>query len=126
MSETDIAIEKAKAQIIKVVSEKQKKVAMAILQYVVLATPVDTGRARANWLVGINNVVSVPRDNDFDKNGGTTITEGISNILTSDEKNTTIYISNNLPYIGRLNDGHSKQTAVGFVQTSVELAKAIK
>lgn len=35
-------------------------------------------------------------------------------------KDTTIYLSNHLPYIGRLNLGSSPQTAAGFVNRAVE------
>lgn len=36
---------------------------------------------------------------------------------TSDPKAPEVY--NTLPYIGRLNDGHSKQTPAGFVERAV-------
>jgi hypothetical protein len=124
MSETDIAIEKAKGEIIRVITDNKRKVALAILQYVVLATPVDTGRARANWLVGINGPIRSANENSFDKSGGSTITQGINKVNSVKEE--TIYISNNLPYIGRLNDGHSKQAPIAYVQNSVELAKNVK
>ena len=32
------------------------------------------------------------------------------------DKHKSIHITNNLPYIGSLNDGHSKQAPAGFVQ----------
>lgn len=35
------------------------------------------------------------------------------------ERNSSIHITNNLPYIGALNDGHSKQAPAGFVRTAV-------
>jgi hypothetical protein len=35
------------------------------------------------------------------------------------DKNRSIHISNNLPYIGPLNDGHSKQAPAAFVQMAV-------
>jgi hypothetical protein len=34
-------------------------------------------------------------------------------------KNAEVHISNNLPYIGALNDGHSKQAPADFVRLAV-------
>lgn len=35
------------------------------------------------------------------------------------KKNAEIYLSNSLPYIGALNDGHSKQAPADFVRLAV-------
>ena len=35
------------------------------------------------------------------------------------------FISNNVPYIRRLNDGHSKQAPVGFIQRAVRKAVTV-
>jgi len=80
-----------------------------------LRTPVDTGRARANWLVGINR----PRREV--KNKGAlvgTVAAGQAAAAAS-KAGDTVYISNNLPYINRLNDGWSGQAPPGFVEASV-------
>lgn len=128
MNETEIAIEKAKKEILKAISEKTNKVAISITSSVILATPVDTGRARSNWFVGINQPITKTTDKEnYDKSGSTNITEGVNKISsTKGTVDKTIYISNNLPYIGRLNNGHSKQIQAGFIERSVEIAKGIK
>ena len=35
----------------------------------------------------------------------------------------TVYISNNLPYIQRLNDGYSQQAPENFVESAVQVAE---
>lgn len=111
----------------------QRKVALNILSLVVLATPVGNkniwlepnkapvgyvgGRARANWYVGVG---SAPGDEteDVDSGGQSTIDRGRSIIEAAPGK-VPIYLTNNLPYIVPLNEGHSHQAPAGFVDTAV-------
>lgn len=88
----------------------QRKIALDVLAGVVLATPVDTGRARGNWQVTINKAPSgsllsgKSSGRSSDKKGQRTIQKGAGRI----ERLRTygrIYISNNVPYIRILNDG---------------------
>ena len=104
-----------------------RKAALAIDQVVVLATPVDTGRARSNWQVGIGGNDAPPRDSLAPGEKGSTgaaaaqaaIAEGKA-VIESYKGGSSIYISNNLPYIGRLNDGYSAQAPAGFVEQAVQ------
>ena len=115
-------IDKAKIDIEKNITTQITKLALAVDQTVVLATPVDEGRARANWLPSINTKIESPKDRT-DKNGSVSIEEMQATV--SDFKlGDTIFISNNLPYIGALNDGHSKQAPVGYIEKAVQTAKA--
>lgn len=94
-----------------------KETAIAIDQAVVVATPVDTGRARGNWVVGIGSPVRSTTE-DTDPSGQETINrnnQAISGALGGRE----IYISNNLPYISALNNGTSAQAPAGFVEQAV-------
>ena len=74
--------------------------------------PVDTGRARANTIVSIGSPVYQVLDR-YDKSGGNTIMEGVTR-LTGLEPYTVVYLQNNLPYIEKLEDGHSKQAPIGM------------
>ena len=94
-----------------------RQAAVAVNQTVTLATPVDTGRARANWQVGIGAPV-LEATEDTDKNGGPTINRNNAKIALRQERQT-IYISNNVRYISRLNAGHSAQAPAGFVEEAV-------
>lgn len=103
-----------------------RKVAIAIDSAVVLATPVDTGRARSNWQVEINAPAAGAIDAHYPGKEGSTQGQNAQKALDLgrekiDEYKTgsTIHITNNLPYIGRLNDGYSAQAPVGFVESAV-------
>jgi len=96
------------------------------------ATPLDLGWARANW---IPQVTTPYRANLKDVE----TTSGLASSLASSAESQLfsiaasyridqgpIFVSNNVPYIGRLNDGHSKQAPAGFVQFSIAKAVAAK
>ena len=98
--------------------------ALNILSRIVYRTPVDTGRARANWQV--SNVS--PNTNErkrFKKNqpnavATDTVARGQKNI-DKNKEGQSIWIANNLPYIQRLESGTwSKQAPQGMVAISIE------
>lgn len=99
--------------------EVAKRAALAVDQAVVLATPVDTGRARANWRVSIGTPLLSATD-DTDPSGQAAIDQGRRVIDGFPGGETQIYIANNLPYIGRLNEGYSSQAPANFVELSVD------
>lgn len=96
------------------------RAAAAVLSTVIPATPVDTGRARGNWTVSIDAPVLRPRDR-LDKTGMSTIAEGTAQAALR-RPGQTVFICNNVPYIGRLNEGSSAQAPAGFVQMAVRAA----
>jgi len=98
-----------------------QKVSLEALKRIVLKTPVDTGRLRGAWTVGLNSVpIEIPAP---DKNGGTTIQNGLSVIQSLRDAYSIIYIANNLDYASYLEEGRrSKQAPEGMVAvTFVEL-----
>ncbi len=94
--------------------------AIAIDQVVVLATPVDTGRARGNWQVGVGVAMRGELDR-LDTSGNATIAENTVRAKTR-KLGQDIFISNNLPYIVSLNEGSSSQAPAGFVEEAVQVA----
>lgn len=95
-----------------------RKAALVALRDLVLATPVDTGRARGNWQVEIGG--SVVGESGFeDKSGDAAIRIGTATISTFGKGDGSIFIGNNVPYIGRLNEGSSAQAPAGFVEKAV-------
>lgn len=106
-----------------------RKCALAVDGAVVIATPVDTGRARANWQVELNAPAQGTREPFSEGKEGSTgganaraaIEEGKKTIADykGDAPNASIHITNNLAYIGRLNDGYSAQAPSGFVEKAV-------
>ncbi len=96
------------------------KTAILINQAVVLATPVDTGRARANWQASIGTPITEPTD-DEDISGNSTIS-GNNGVISRRASGQTVFISNNVDYIGDLNDGSSSQAPANFVELAVQEA----
>ena len=105
MASNGLRIERAADQfeeeIREAIAEEYRAVAFEFFARVVQGTPVDTGRARANW--GL--VDSVPDANE--DSPVVHVTEG---------KIEVIYLYNNLPYIVELEMGSSKQAPAGFIR----------
>jgi len=100
-----------------------RKAALAADQAVVMATPVDTGRARANWIAALDAASSEVKGEPSNPGSGanSALTQGRATIAGYDgDENSEIHLTNNLPYIGRLNDGSSRQAPRQFVRTAVE------
>lgn len=93
-----------------------KKAALDILGRIVLRSPVDTGRFRANWQMTIGNPGAgvVPA---FDKTGAATIGKG-SAAINRFRAGPSIWIVNNLPYGRRLEYGYSQQAPSGMVRVT--------
>jgi hypothetical protein len=97
-----------------------KEVASKSLANVVYDTPVDTGRARANWIVNIgssSNYSTITQD----KIGYTAVGKGNA-IIEKYKSGDVIYITNNVDYIVKLDNGWSKrwQPESGYVERSIK------
>lgn len=99
----------------------KRKAALAADQGVVVATPVDSGRARSNWIVGLG---AGPTETVPPRSPQETIDEGRARISHS-LPGQDIYISNNVEYIGELNRGHSRQAPANFIQRAAAQARAL-
>lgn len=97
---------------------------------VVLATPVDTGAARSNWQVTLASPAQGIRPSLVPGEKGSTGGQAASAVLTEGQQRIggftlsagTINLTNNLPYIQRLNEGWSNQAPSNFVETAVQNA----
>jgi len=97
-----------------------KKIAFQVLEGVIFNTPVDTGRARGNWLLEIGSEPKEEVDR-FGSGAHPEATEGNVGPAGSAARDAglgklstlkpfvPIYITNNVPYIMALEEGHSKQ-----------------
>lgn len=98
------------------INDVVRKIGLEVYSSVVMRSPVDTGRFRGNWnlsLAGFDPSVSELTD----KEGAASIAR--ASISIADYKGGSIYISNNLPYAKRLEDGWSKQAPVGMLRITV-------
>ncbi len=90
-----------------------RKITADLLTKIVKRTPVDTGRARASWNIGIGGPdTTVPAEGKH--SGNTSITS-----ITAIDGNETVWISSNLDYIAHLEQGTSKQAPAGMVEISI-------
>lgn len=107
-----------------------RKVALATDQVVVMATPVDTGRARANWVTALDSAPTGVQPEPSSPGGGASQALSQARATVADyngDDHTSIHITNNLPYIGKLDQGSSRQAPAGFVVAAVLTAsRAVK
>jgi hypothetical protein len=91
-------------------------------------TPVDVGWARANWVPSIGSPVSknlrdVPSTSANAAAAQAEQRSAVARIATGYRLDQgKVFISNNVPYILRLNDGSSNQAPAGFVQNAIRKA----
>ena len=106
------------------IKEVRKNYAFALYSSIVKKTPVDTGRARANWNVSVGSP-------DLSTTEDTRKTPKSKDKMPDPNGDESIFISNNLPYITKLEyggypnppkkgsgktvNGYSKQAPEGMV-----------
>lgn len=114
----------------------------SVLYQLIQRTPVDTGLARSNWIVGLGSVPTrvvanpyrpfksrwrpSPALNYYDRGGSRDETGNLNptlllgqRILKLRRTDQPVYIANNLPYIERLNEGWSRQSIPGLIMAGV-------
>jgi hypothetical protein len=99
-------------------NKAKQRTALVIDGNLVLSTPVDTGRARSNWQVS-NGSPSDELTPDNQISPGYVQGQKEEAIVSRALSGEPIFIANNLPYIGRLNEGYSAQAPAGFVETAI-------
>jgi len=110
--------EKFAAKTRKDFAEMLATIGLQVYTNLVNMTPVDTGRARSNWIASVGEPSGDTRG----------VQEPFSLIIQASttfkaERVTNfpvLFIANNLPYIQRLNDGWSQQAPAGFVERAVD------
>jgi hypothetical protein len=114
------------------VSKLVRKVALTVQRDLVLATPVDTGRARSNWQVSVGGPSTGELEAYSPGKGGSSAGPNAQAAIAAGEATIAkrqpgqdIFIQNNLPYIGRLNEGWSAQAPAGFVEASIKHAEQV-
>ena len=108
------AIEKAKdkAELV------TRKIALELFSNVILKSPVDTGRFRANWNCSIGSVdksISAATD----KEGSGAIGRVRAEVMKYTLDGRSIFLANSLPYAERLENGWSDQAPQGMVRLSI-------
>lgn len=108
------AIEKAKdhAELV------ARKITLELFSNVILKSPVDTGRFRANWNCSIGSA-DKSTSAATDKEGSGAIGRMRAEVTKFTLNGQSIFLSNSLPYAERLENGWSDQAPQGMVRLSV-------
>lgn len=104
------------------------RLSLEVTANLIEATPVDTGWARANWVPSIGQAYEAAVGNGGDPGQVSSMrkkqSSGKAELAGYKLTKGPIFVTNNVPYIQKLNEGSSAQAPSGFVQQQVE--KAIK
>jgi hypothetical protein len=124
------ALNKKADGISKAVSDLSIKAALTIVGDLAVKTPVDTSKAISNWQVDLNREPDNQISPHYPGSDGSTFSESAAEtlakaklVLRNKKPGMVIYITNNLPYIQKLNDGSSIQEPAGFVERAILIAR---
>lgn len=87
---------------------------IALFDSVVLATPVDEGRLRANWQCSLGDFKS----GVVDIRPPSEVAAEIRAEINPSQLGDTLWLSNNLDYADAIENGHSAQAPRGMAKTS--------
>jgi len=111
-------------------SDLAASVARVVHKDLVVTTPVDVSTAVSNWQLTLEPVLNISIPAYIPGSEGSTHDDSAQMALLQGEQQLEqkkpgmpIYLTNNLPYIRRLNDGYSKQTPAGFVERAELLGR---
>jgi hypothetical protein len=106
-----------------IVIDEIRKVSFQLMRSVIFRTPVDTGRLKGAWRVGINSApTGKPRT--LDKTGAPTRKVAISKLKGVNKNTKSIWIVNNLPYAVPIEEGHGAKNIAGvMVASTISLFK---
>lgn len=93
-----------------------RKITFEVFSRVIRKTPVDTGRARGNWIASADRPVLVALD------GAKSEKQALSDagsVALKQPAGGVVFLANNLPYIQRLENGWSDQAPAGMVGTTL-------
>jgi len=106
-----------------------RAITLGLYKDVIIGTPVDTGRARANWQLAIGSAPSSVLSKKDKGRSKSSSGASASEVRKARQKmgvrkvGRSVFIANNLGYIGVLEDGHSKQNS-GWVENAMKRAEA--
>lgn len=104
-----------------------RALAFEVHDRVIDRTPVDSGRARASWNLSINAPVTTvaPEPKKRSRRAALESARSVRAQLPSfDAFRDTVWITNAVPYILRLEHGSSKQAPVGMVAVTIAEVEA--
>lgn len=101
----------------KAVQQTRTAVTIKLFSAVIRDTPVDTGLARANWQLTEGQKATGTVTNVAPNKAGLTVSEAGQIQKTNGDE--SLYLTNNLPYIVKLEEGFSKKAPEGMVRRNI-------
>ena len=107
------------------VQRRSREIMLSLYAGITQLTPVDTGRAQGGWVVTLGSSTAKSYDPGPDYAGGQAGADSLNaterNSISRVRPYTINWISNNVPYIGALERGHSERAANGMVSVTIPL-----
>lgn len=100
-----------------------QKITLDMFSDIVGRTPVDTGRARAGWAVGIGSYGDFMPPPAKKGEKGVQFQAPAAPDVSAVDGTQAVFIYNNVEYIQALEDGHSKQAPAGMVKLALTTAE---
>jgi len=107
------------------IGEAKQAIVFSIFGQVIKRTPVDTGRAKNNWTVTENKPAVGVNSNESRAPIGSLSSRSLQELSKITDDLTLDILTNNLPYIERLEFGSSSQAPAGMVRITVREFSAI-
>lgn len=103
-----------------------RRCATVVIEELAVRTPIDSGRAKSNWIVTLNSpTIARIEPHHFGVLGSTapqtikTVQARAAIVINRFKIGDTVIIQNNLDYIVDLEKGSSKQSPAGFIHQSL-------
>lgn len=96
-----------------------RKAALELHYTLTARTPKDTGWARSNWIAS----VGTPSSDLYGDKSSVEPSAGFDSasvVFSWDPFKAPLYLTNNVPYIGVLNAGHSSQAEAEFIEHTID------
>ena len=117
MSDFSAEIKSFNARALEAVGVAREGIIISLFNAVILDTPVDSGRAIGNWQASAEK----PKLTKVERFGESGALAEVQQNMTEG----TMYLTNNLPYIERLEYGYSQKSPDGMVRKNVARVGAI-
>lgn len=113
-----LALDKWQDKVTLDVKKFTKLVTFKVFDRIILRTPVDTGRCRASWAIGVNEVKVDDQPATFA--GGATAARSVADSRKIGVVDANLYvIANGLHYVEKLENGWSRQAPAGMVRLAI-------
>lgn len=112
---------KMKKRMRKTITRQTQRVVLLAHEYLIADTPKDTTWASTNWIIGLGKPHDGVVGSKSDPSLGAAESSR-SGVKGWDPFKGSAFLSNNVPYIGQLNEGSSSQAPPNFVEHAIARA----